>query len=266
MTPSFVETLAISHEPRPRPLGLPEIHSFAQPTRGGQQPQARVASPPIVADKLRAAVDAGSIVSFVAGLDEEETSDVLYSVQLAQRAANAKHDRFAATQGWYDCYVYVLQKLGWAVEAFAFAEKDKAKGEFSMDKSALEVIATIATGAQLAILVKTIDTLKKLGDDDRALRIFDIQAARDLSGNFQIGAAQKSDNAALSLALGAFHFEAKDNRGKFLFWSWGAEEIRFWTAVSKMTLNRDLYAAHRDAVVRKLKADAGDYVAELEIV
>ena len=41
-----------------------------------------------------------------------------------------------------------------------------------MDKSALDVIATIATGAQLAVLVKTIDTLKKLGDDDRALRIF----------------------------------------------------------------------------------------------
>ena len=140
---------------------------------------------------MRAAVDAGSIVSFVAGLDEEEKSDVIYSVQLAQRAAGVNHDRFAATKDWYGLYVDVLGKLGWAVEAFAFAEHGASQGEFSMDKSALDVIAMIATGAQLAVLVKTIDALKKLGDDDRALRIFNIQAARDLSGNFQIGAAQK---------------------------------------------------------------------------
>jgi hypothetical protein len=32
-----------------------------------------------------------------------------------------------------------------------------------------------------------------------------------------------------------------------------------------MTLNRNLYGVHRKAVVAKLKADAHDYVAELEI-
>ena len=125
---------------------------------------------------------------------------------------------------------------------------------------------TIATGNQLAILVKTIDTLKKLGEDDRALRIFDMQAAAELSGNFQIGAAQKADNDALSIALGGFHFETKDSRSKFLFWTWGAEEVHFWTAVSKATLNRILYSVHRKAVVAKLAADAPDYVANLEIV
>jgi hypothetical protein len=265
MTSSFVETLAIAIEPRLHRFHPPEPERFV-PRRGGQLPQAQVARPPVVTDKMRAAVDAGSIVSFVAGLDEEEKSDVIYSVQLAQRAASARHDRFAATKDWYGLYVDVLGKLGWAVEAFAFAEHGTSKGGFSMDKSALDVIATIATGAQLAILVKTIDTLKKLGDDDRALRIFEIQAAKDLSGNFQIGAVQKADDDALSLALGAFHFETDDHRGKFLFFAWGAEEIRFWTAVSKMTLNRDLYSVHRSAVVAKLKADGADYVAELEIV
>jgi hypothetical protein len=75
----------------------------------------------------------------------------------AERAASAKHDRFAATKDWCGLSVDVLGKLGWAVEAFAFAEHGTARDEFSMDKSALDVIAT---GAQLAILVKTIDTLK----------------------------------------------------------------------------------------------------------
>jgi hypothetical protein len=76
----------------------------------------------------------------------------------------------------------------------------------------------------------------------------------------------RSNNGAISVALGAFRFSASDNRGTFLFWSWGAAEVKFWTAVQKMTLNPDLYAVHRAAVVAKLKADAADYVAELEIV
>ncbi len=92
-----------------------------------------------------------------------------------------------------------------------------------------------------------------------------MQAAAELSGNFQIGAAQKADNDALSLALGGFHFETKDHRSTFLFWKWGAEEIHFWTAVSKATLNRMLYSVHRQAVIAKLAADAPDYVANLDI-
>jgi hypothetical protein len=52
-----------------------------------------------------------------------------------------------------------------------------------MDKSALEIIAAIATGNQLAILVKTLETLKKLGEKDRPLEIFDLQAMQDLKAD-----------------------------------------------------------------------------------
>jgi hypothetical protein len=65
--------------------------------------------------------------------------------------------------------------------------------------------------------------------------------------------------------VGAFHFRASDNRGKYLFFSWGAKAVEFWTAVRKMTLNDALYAGHRDAVIARLKADAADYIDTLEI-
>ncbi len=265
MTTSFVHSLDLAFDARLVAF-RPDAHAEdLMGMRGGAEPGAGAAASPPNSDNLRAAVDAGSIVSFVSGLSAEETSDVLYSTQLAQRAASAKFDRFAATKDWYGVYLDVLDRLGWAGEALAFTERKTLAGKFSMDRSALDVIAAIATGAQLAILVKTLDTLKKLGEADRPLKIFDLQAMREASGNFQIGAAQKADNGSVSVALGAFHFRASDDRGKFLFWSWGAEEVSFWTAVRKMTLNADLYAVHRPAVVAKLKADAADYVDELAI-
>ena len=140
-----------------------------------------------VDDKLRAAVNAGAIVSFVAGIGTDEKTDVLFATQLAQRAASARHDRFAATAEWYRAYVEVLERLGWAGEGFAFEQRSSRAHEFTIDKAALEAIMTIATGNQLAILVKTLDTLNKLGPIDAPLRVFELQALAGLSGNFQIG-------------------------------------------------------------------------------
>ena len=265
MTESFVPSLKIAHDDRLIPPPVRGAEGMAA-TRGDKFERAGAPeAPPAIRDNLRAAVNAGSILSFVTGLSAEEIVDVLYSTQIAQRAASAKHDRFAATEDWYGSYVDVLERLGWAGEAFAFSEAKSASGKLQMDRAALDVIQAIASGGQLAILVKTMETLKKLGKNDRPLRIFDIQARQDLSGNFQIGAAQKGDNGAVSVALGAFRFRVSDNRGVFLFFGWGAEEVKFWTAVRKMTLNRDLYAVHRAAVIAKLKADAANHVDELSI-
>jgi hypothetical protein len=188
-----VTALDIASDVRLAPFRLEDTQRPAGVRRGRPKKGPDSAEHPVaVTDAMRAAVNAGSLISFVAGLNAEEKSDVLFSTQLAQRAASAKHDRFAKTEDWYGVYVDVLERVGWIGEGFAFTDRGSSSGEFSMDKSALDVIATIATGNQLAILVKTLDTLKKLGDDDRALRIFDIQAMTELSGNFQIGAVQKA--------------------------------------------------------------------------
>ena len=106
------------------------------------------------------------------------------------------------------------------------------------------------------------ETLKKLGDGDRPIRIFDIQARQDLSGNFQIGAAQKGTTARFRSPLQ----RVGQPRNVPVLEAGAPQQVKFWTAVRKMTLNPDLYGVHRAAVVAKLKADAADYVAELEIV
>ncbi len=76
MARSFVHSLDIAHDGRLAQFRVAEAkHEFA-PRRGPSEDRAESDRPPPINDKLRAAVDAGSIVSFVSGLGAEQMSDV----------------------------------------------------------------------------------------------------------------------------------------------------------------------------------------------
>lgn len=214
-------------------------------------------------DLQAAAVDVGSLLSFVEGVNAQERDDVLFSVQIAQRGASGYFDRFTQTQSWYGKYVEILETLGWTAEQLAFARYEQSEGEVRMDKAALAVIMAIATQNQLIILKESVKALEALADEDDTIQLFDFHTTAKMSGNFQLGAVQKAANDALAMVLGAFHFKAMDARRKFLFFSWGAQEVEFWTAAQKMTLNATLYAQHRASVQQKLGKKAHDYIDEL---
>lgn len=216
-------------------------------------------------DTVTAAINTNALLSFVAGVSPAERDDVLYSVQLAARGASGSFDRFTQTQSWYQKYTEILQNLGWTLQQFAFVRHEQEAGQLHMDQEALAVIAAIASQNQLAILKEAIDALKKLANDDDTVHLFDLQSSSQMSGNFQIGAVQRADNGALSLALGAFHFRSKDTRKRVLFFSWGAQNVHFWTGAQKLTLNTDFYAPFRDMVRQKLGADACDYIRALKL-
>lgn len=214
---------------------------------------------------FEAKVNVGSLLSFADGIPSQERDDVLYSVQLAQRAASGAHDRFTQTRAWYQTYVEVLENLGWATEQFAFSLFDQRQGEFRMDQAALAIITAIATQNQLAVLQQSVAALAKLAEDDGTIRLFDFHSSMQGSGNFQLGAVQRSDNGALSMALGAFYFRTVDERRRFLFFKWGARQVNFWTAAQRMTLNTDFYARRRADVIAKLDVDASKFISDLKL-
>ena len=76
---------------------------------------------------------------------------------------------------------------------------------------------------------------------------------------------QRTENGAVSMAVGSFYFHAIDDRRRFLFLRWGARKIQFWTAAQRMTLNKDFYARRRADVIAKLDADATEFIADLKI-
>ena len=212
---------------------------------------------------LKAAVDAGSVLSFVDGIGQQDKQDVLYAIQLAQRGASGTYDRHAQSRSWYQMYNEILENLGWAGEQFAFTSHDQNEGEFRMDKEALAIIAAIAMQGQLAVLTQSIKALEAMADGDGTIKLFDFHASADMSGNFQLGAVQKAANGALSMALGAFYFRAAEARRRFLFFAWGANKVNFWTSAQKLTFNTEFYAQHRELVMRKLGADSGKFLGAL---
>lgn len=241
------------------------IAEFAMPSATRRQWRAAEEAAPLP-DDLKAAVNVGSLLSFVDGVTRQERDDILYSVQYAQRAATAAHDRFLETRSWYNKYVEVLEMIGWAGEQFAFAELAHAEGELRMDKAALAIISAIATQNQLAVITESIKALEGLADGSEAITLFDYQTSAEGAGNFQIGSVQKGDTGALSLALGAFYFRAAERRRRFLFFKWGGKSANFWTGAQKMTFNTSLYDRLRDPIRQKLGESALDYIAALPLV
>jgi hypothetical protein len=204
-------------------------------------------------------------LSFVDAIEPHEQSDILYSVQLAQRAADAAWNRFAETRTWYSKYNEVLEAVGWTTEQYAFTGHDQGEGSFRMDKAALGVITAIATGNQLQAITASISALEKLAEGDGAIALFDHYATADLSGNFQIGAVQKGANGSLSMALGAFYFRSTRKAQEASILSMGSNDVNFWAAAQKMTFNLAIYDKIRAAVEKKLGEKASDYIAGIDI-
>jgi hypothetical protein len=206
----------------------------------------------IAREELEIAVNAGSLVSFVAGLSAEEKDDVLYSTQFAQRAASAKEDRYQSVRPWYQAYVDILEQLGWVTEQFAFTHYEEDSGEVHMDAAAIKILAQLATAGQLTVLEGALEALRGLSEGSDEMTLLELNSTNEFGGNFQIGAAQKAENGAVSLVVGAFYFKTVNQQKRFLFFRWGKKSINFWTAAQKMTLNGEYFEQIRNAVTDKL--------------
>ncbi|HRL78444.1 MAG TPA: hypothetical protein PK440_21355 [Candidatus Accumulibacter phosphatis] len=214
---------------------------------------------------VRAAVSVGSLVSFVDGLDAQSKDDVLDSLQLAQRAANAAADRFADVRNWYQQYLDVLGQIGWVTGQFAFLEREQSEGDLRMDQAALSVLMAIATQNQLAILKEAVAALGSLASSDGTISLFAQMSAREGLGNFQMGSAQRAGNGVVELAMGAYHFRAVDSTDRIVFFKRTTRALKLWTAAQRMTLNTATYAENRAQIRQMLGEERQRAIAAIRL-
>ncbi len=257
-----IGTLALA-EPAPLMPGMPGSEIMPENATATSDPWSDLRD---VQEEHKAAINASNLIAFVEGVSAEQKGDVLDSTQFAARAADAEFNRGSQIREWYDAYVEVLTKMGWVIEGFAFQQSRHAEGAMLMSQEAIGVITAVATGNQLAILEAAIDSLGKMADDSRQIKLFDFNVSVETGGNFQIGAAEAADNGAIGMAMGAFYYRSNDNRRNVLFFGWGSQEIEMWTAAQRLVLDTTFYADLRDVVRQRLGEKSKDFVATIPII
>jgi hypothetical protein len=218
-----------------------------------------------VGGEASAAINAGGIVAFAAGIGDQDQEDILYSMQLAQRAASGVADRFTAVKDWYREYVRVLAETGWVMAGFNLNAQKVDQSEIEVAKVALEILAAATTGPGSVVLLAAINALKGMAKDDGFITLFEHYGASGKVGNFQISDVQKGAAGELSVVTGAFQIEMAEHQEKFLFFTWHRKGVSVWGDATRATFNRSHYAGLRETVRQMLGKEARNAIAGLPL-
>jgi len=216
------------------------------------------------ANPRAAYIDAGSAVSFVAGVSPQSQRDALNSTLLAQLAANKKFDRENDTVNWYNFYKTVLENVGWTLQNFNFTKYNASGASFTMDKVVLDLIAAIATGDEVATLQATLDAMRALSNKDGRIVLFESSSSSASHGNFQIAIANET-GGLLSMRIGASHFSTSQSSTSVLWFNYSSSQTDLYNGAQTMTLDKQVYQYVRNDIVSKLGANAINFVKSLDI-
>lgn len=215
-------------------------------------------------DTPGAAVDAGSLVSFVSGLTAQHKSDVLNSTLLAQLAANKKYNRYTETRQWYDFYCSVLAQVGWVVPSFAYREYTPSGSSLVLSDAVLQILSAIATGSEMEILRASLESLRTKPGNEGPLALFDQQSFPENLGTFQILPVAEDDGQVV-MALAAMEFKSTKHVTRFLWFTWEKTTSKLFQSAQKAVLNEDVYGRVRQDVINKLGDRAKQFINDIQI-
>lgn len=219
-------------------------------------------APPVGKDNCY--VCEGSLVSFVANLKDQQKKDVLNSSLLAQLAANKKFDREKDTVNWYRFYTEVMENVGWVIQGFQFTNYQSSQASFSLSQVTLQILSGII-GPKKEIMNVVKATLDGLAKSTDGARLFDSKSASGNHGNFQIIPCQTDDSGQVTMVLMGFYFEADRQVKNFFFFEWNKQDMNLYSGTQHCTLNEEIYATVRDAVVKKLGKKANTEIKNLDV-
>lgn len=233
-------------------IELPESHAQVRPVQ-------------LSSGKEQGLVDAGSLVSFVSDIGEQQRADVLNSTLLAQLAADKKFHREKDTKHWFEFYRKVLSKVGWVVQEFTF-EEYKSRGQtMKISKAILEIIAGIVTQNELAAVERTIKALDR-SNNEAWWEVFSRKSSGPSSnGNLQVLPCKVDSSGQVVMGLGTFYFSAKATETRWFWFDYSSTDISMYKGTQTSTLNMSVYDQVRDEIVKKLGDNAKKFIGDLDI-
>ncbi|RYZ90962.1 MAG: hypothetical protein EOP04_02215 [Proteobacteria bacterium] len=207
-----------------------------------------------------------SIVSFVSGVSGQNREDVLNSTLLAQLVADKQAPIEKDMTAWYNKYTEVLRNVGWVAQAVEVNNYEVKESLFEVETVILEILGASFGTNYLAIIKKTLDSLKQMSQaGDGKLKVFEKNTQTLSKGCFQLGLATE-ENGAVAVQLGTFLLTSKNKVTKILFVKLRSDETSLDYATGQVSLNTKLYSeAAREVIQAKLKKVMMDYIAEIEL-
>ena len=219
------------------------------------------------ADKEQGFVNAGSLVSFVSGISEQNREDVLNSTLLAQLAADKKHNRSRETDTdkWYDYFKMVLSKIGWVVQEFQFEQYQSHGQTLKVASTILDVIRGIVSGKELEAVERTIQSLQT-SEKEPWWEVFSRKSSGpSTNGNFQVLPCKQDESDQVVMSVGAFYFSAKTTQTRWLWFNYSSADISVYKGMQTSTLNKSVYDQVREAIIKKLGDNATKFIGDLDI-
>ena len=246
-------------------LELPETHPQLQElaTAG------RLTATDVPAGQPTAAIDAGSLVSFAAQVSSQHRSDCLNSLLVAQLNSDKLYNRFDPTQviSWYKNYGTVMSNIGWVLQDFQFQNYQASGSTFSIDTAITSIVTSFLPAPEVAVVEATLNALSNLGSDDPWYKVWDSSSHSANGGNFQLAPASDNNGEVNSLVvkISAYAFSTTETTTRFLWTDYNSSDTQLQYAQQTATLNEDVYAQIRQAIIDKLGDRAATYIGNLSI-
>ncbi len=168
---------------------------------------------------------------------------------------------------WYQNYGTVMSTVGWVMQDFQFQNYQASGSTFSIDTAIAGIVASFLSAAEVAVVKASLDALSKLGSDDPWYKVWDSSSHGANGGNFQVASASDNNGAVdtLVVKISAYSFSTTETTTRFLWTDYHSSETKLRYAHQAATLDEDVYAAVRQAIIDKLGNRASSYVGDLDI-
>lgn len=215
-----------------------------------------------VQGKDQAAVDAGSLVSFVNNLTSQNKEDVLNGTMLAQLAASKKYDRYQDPENWFKFYLKVMENIGWVMQELKFNKYQPHQSSFKISQIVLVLLESMLDNDPKKVLQ---DTIKSLEKSSEGLELFGEKSSSSNAGNFQVLPCSVDKSGQVTVAFLGSHFKAKASFSNYFFFTWSDQSIDLFYSAETITLNEGVYSQVRQEIIKKLGSHAKDFVHDLPI-
>ena len=195
----------------------------------------------------------GSILSHSYSEPSIHIDDVNFSLLLAQLAANKKINRNESANEWFNFFIETLQNLGWNTTNTNWETYSVTRKNIYLNNVVQERFEVNGSGTEANQINEVLKIFKEQPDDSESVEVFFQQSSSCNSSNFLIGSVSTNINNESNLLLGAFNLiysQAIERR--FLFLPLRSTNINIYTAMTRMTLNNEIYKTIRESVREKL--------------